>query len=206
MTRGKKPEPDAWIDLARGLESGGTLAEEHLDARTAGRMKRLARFHEFARQENANRPPESLLQKVRALAAYLPSPARSQWKMLIASLIFDSAAQPELADVRSTEAGARQLIFTAAGFDIHLRIEHSLRPAEIILVGQVLDRTRPGLPLEPLPVRLLSGEAQAAASVTNEMGEFHFEHPASPDLALEVLLSSRTSVVRVPIAALLASS
>lgn len=203
MARGKKPDNNKWIDLARGLDAGTAQAKDQLVPGARTRVMRFARFHEFAQAERANRPPEALLQKAQALASRLPTPKPGRIKTILAALTFDSAAQPALAGLRSIEMGVRQMVYEAGGFDIHLRSEPAAGPGALVLVGQVLDPAQSEPPLRQLPVRLLHGKSEVAATVTNDLGEFQLEHPDLPDTVLEVLLEARGLSLQVPLAGLL---
>lgn len=203
MARGKKPDNNDWIDLARGLDAGKAHAKDQLDADTRSRVKRFEWFHKFAQTESANRPPEALLQRAQALASRLPAAKPGRIRTILAALAFDSAAQPALAGVRSIEMGVRQMVYEAGGFDIHLRSEPAAVQRALVLVGQVLDPTQSEPPLRQLPVRLLRGKSEIAATVTNELGEFQLECPEMSNAVLEVLLEARGLSLHVPLAGLL---
>lgn len=203
MARGKKPDNNDWIDLARGLDAGTAHAKDPLDPDTRNRVKRFERFHSFAQAENANRPPEALLQRVQALASRLPAAKPGRIRTILSTLTFDSAAQPALAGVRSIEMGVRQMVYEAGGFDIHLRAEPAAVQGALVLVGQVLDPSQSEPPLRQLPVRLLRGKSEMAATVTNELGEFQLECPEMSNAVLEVLLESKELSLQVPLAGLM---
>lgn len=202
MARGKHPGNQDWIDLARGLESGAHLLDQ-LDADTRHRVQRFAQFHEFAKQESANRPPEPLLRKVQALASRLPAVKPGRFRTILAALTFNSAAQPALAGVRSVEMGVRQLVFEAGGFDILLRAEPAAVQGACVIVGQVLDRERTKQSPGRLPVRLLRGKNEVAATTTNEAGEFHFEDVDLSGMVLEVLMETKGISLQVPLGTML---
>lgn len=203
MARGKKPDDNKWIDLARGLDAGPAHTTDQLDAHTRSRVARFERFFEFAQAERANRPPEALLQKAQALASRLPAAKPGRIKTVLAALVFDSAAQPALAGIRSIEMGVRQMVYEAGGFDIHLRSEPAAVQGAAVLVGQVLDPTQSEPSLRQLPVRLVRGKSEVAATVTNDLGEFQLEHPDLPGTVLEVLLEAKGLSLQVPLAGLL---
>lgn len=203
MARGKKPDDNKWIDLARGLDAGAAHSKDQLDPGIRSRVKRFERFREFAQAESANRPPEPLLQRARALASRLPSAKPGRIKTLLAALTFDSAAQPALAGVRSIEMGVRQLLYEAGGLDIHLRSEPAAAQGAVVLVGQVLDPAQSEPPLRQLPVRLLRGKTEVLATVTNDLGEFQLEHLDLSGTVLEVLVEARGVSLQVPLAGLL---
>src|SRR5688572_30697176 len=60
--------------------------------------------------------PEEVIRIAEAI--HSPSDKPSKVRQILASLLFDSFAQPALAGSRGT-SGARQFLFNAEGFDIH---------------------------------------------------------------------------------------
>lgn len=116
--------------------------------------------------------PEAVIQRAiglfqaRAQApAAVPAavPARRRW---LAVLGFDSALQPQPAGLRSGTAGPRQLLFTAEGRDVDLRITPG--PDGWVVGGQVLGPDASGR-------AQLSCGALEAEVAWNELAEFRFE-------------------------------
>jgi len=103
-------------------------------------------------------------------------------RRVLATLRFDSAAQPALAlGMRGARASTRQLLFSAEGYDLDLRLTPAPDGPGWQLDGQVLG------PEGPMRVALSTGEAElgaappAGAPATSrevepdEFGEFHFQ-------------------------------
>jgi len=117
-------------------------------------------------------------------------------RRVLATLRFDSAAQPVLAlGMRGGRAGTRQLLFSAEGYDLDLRLTPDLSGPCWQLDGQVLgpegpmrvslttgeavadslagrgDQAGPG----PAPAPAGPGSAAGLATEVDELGEFHFQ-------------------------------
>lgn len=112
-------------------------------------------------------PPAGTLRRAKALGAQLPGAAAGlvEW---VASLVFDSGAEPALAGVRSGEAGERRLLYRNEQGDEPCEIDLRLRRAgatSIELMGQIL----------PVPTggraTLVAGERRREARL-GEDGDF----------------------------------
>lgn len=126
--------------------------------------------------------PEHVIQRAigawRARAA--PSPARGRLQQVLAALTFDSAAAPPLAfGMRSAGAGQRQLLFSAEGRDVDLRIS-AADPAGVApeaarwqLSGQVLGPDSAGT----VALSDMAGRSVGEVALS-ELGEFQL--PAVP--------------------------
>jgi len=109
-----------------------------------------------------------------AEAATLKDVAQAAWRLVAATLAFDSAAAPQVAwGVRGAGAGTRHLLFSAQGRDIDLRIVPALDHFSI--TGQILGPDAAGT------VELLrdpangSPAAQAHAVPLDPLGEFRLD-------------------------------
>jgi hypothetical protein len=118
--------------------------------------------------------PESLIQRAIDLwqPDALPRPAATPvggLRRLVATLVFDSAAQPATAlGVRSTRSAVRQMLFAVEGRDIDLRFE-PVAGGRWRVKGQVLGPDTAG-------IAELSGDGLAGATVAwNELAEFSFD-------------------------------
>ena len=105
----------------------------------------------------------------------------------VASLVFDSFAQPALLGVRSTETANRQLLYRAGDYSIDLQVAHSEESTadvrgQILRAGEERFESVAGLKIE-----LLRGGAEEQEALTGETGEFAFERlePGRYDLRLE---------------------
>jgi hypothetical protein len=90
----------------------------------------------------------------------------------VASLVFDSLAQPAIAGVRSTETTNRQLLYRADDYSIDLQVA----PAERLradLVGQVLKEGEVAFEsVSGLRLEIARRGEPVFSTVTDDMGEF----------------------------------
>jgi len=122
--------------------------------------------------------PEHVIQ--RAMAAWLPrrqtAATPSLLERVLATLTFDSGAASPLAfGMRSAGSTTRQMLFSAAGHDVDLRISPAgdARSEQWLLSGQVLG------PEIRAMVLLSTAQGQAVGeSVLSDLGEFRL--PAVP--------------------------
>lgn len=147
--------------------------------------------------------PESLIQRTIALfdaRASAPAARPGLRQRLEAALRFDSAGLSPLAFGRRSGGGQlRQLVFTAAGHDIDLRVAPAGPDGSFTLSGQVLGPDSSG-------TVLLHGEAgQPAAQVElDELGEFRLAAVPSGTYRLTLDLAGVTvdlPPVRLPLPA-----
>ena len=121
--------------------------------------------------------PESVVQAALKLwqstqAPSLADLARRAVQRLVASLTFDSWAAPALAGgMRGGVGDTRQLLFTAEGRDIDVRV--TAAAARFTIVGQVLGPDEAGT-VELVPAAARS-DAKSAVNL-DDLGEFRIEN------------------------------
>ena len=105
----------------------------------------------------------------------------------VASLVFDSLAQPVILGVRSTETANRQLLYRAGDYSVDLQIAPS-DGASLDVRGQVLREGEEGFEsVAGIKVELTPGGEVTRETLTDGTGEFAFEglEPGEYDLRLE---------------------
>lgn len=118
----------------------------------------------------------------------------------VASLVFDSFAQPATEGVRSTETASRQLLYRAGDYHIDLQIAPSAEAGLIgmDLLGQVLREGETGFEsVRGLQLELVerkAGGKLVSRCATDEMGGFTFSDvkPGAYDLQVKMSDSSIT--------------
>src|SRR5207249_11553234 len=108
--------------------------------------------------ERTYTPPDSAVRMVKQefTAAY----SREQRSTVLASLLFDTFAQPLAAGIRSTVAVARQLVYEAEGLTVDLRLDSQPRSGKILVVGQVLDQRLPRVSPKGVSIALWTSKGQ----------------------------------------------
>jgi hypothetical protein len=164
---------------------------------TWGRLSRIAA------DEAAYEPPQNLLRLVKLGLGDQPAVKTEKWTL--ASLVFDSFAQPLLHGVRSGTSNAGgtssvwQVVYEAEGLTVDLRVTHRAQSKVAHLVGQIFDKQMIR-PLKDHAVVELSKDQNStiAVSVVNIFGEFHIEFEPQDQLVLLIKATGRNTV-RIPL-------
>jgi len=130
---------------------------------------------------------------IRNAEAVFEAPTR-KWipalKEVIASVVFDSFAQPALAGARGS-ATARQIVLRADEFDIHVRISGESERRH--MTGQVLARGEASFVQGALLHLVRDGKRFESTSV-DKLGEFEFQRVPEGLLSLQMDLPHLTIV------------
>lgn len=122
------------------------------------------------------------------------SPVRKGTMRDLATLVFDSFSQPQVTGVRSTTAGARQLLYRAGPLTIDMKLQMPSNTGRFSLMGQVLSSDDNSVGMNEVPVHLLSGTSELASTSTNQFGEFYLEHDNGKDLQVSLEVSREKEV------------
>lgn len=124
-------------------------------------------------------------------------PKTEEESTLLATLVFDSFAQPLTAGVRSAAIGSRQLLYKANEITIDLRFEFQPLQSKVFVVGQVLEKNESCA--MPIPLLLFNENGAAVLETeTSEYGEFQFEFDTKERLRLSFELAAGRRV-QVPL-------
>ena len=192
----------AWADFVRGISASETKAniESHLvrgcsDCRATSDV--WNQVQTMVSNEKSYTPPESAVRMMKQEFAATYSPRQSS--PVLASLLFDTLAQPLPAGIRSGTAVARQLVYEADGLTVDLRLDSEARSGKILVVGQVLDQRLPRLSPSRVSIALWTQKGQPFLQVSpNESGEFQLEFDAQDDLRLLIDVAARKTI-RIPL-------
>ncbi len=198
----------AWADFLRGISESEMKAniESHL-ARgccdCCATSDVLNRVQVTVANEKTYTPPESAVRMVKQefAAANLP-----QQTSVLASMLFDTFAQPLTAGIRSGAAVARQLVYEAEGLTVDLRLDSQPNSGKVLVVGQVLDKRHPRVSPNGVSIALWTPNGQPFLHVgPNESGEFQLEFERQDDLRLLIDVAGRKTI-RIPLAHLIAGN
>src|SRR5712692_4810690 len=187
-----------WADFARKVvpKDGIRVMEAHLEnckkCRQAAHM--MMRISEVAKRPGPTEPLDPAVRSVRGMFAIHGPKKSTPVPSLVAELLFDSFRSPLQAGVRSSEAGARQLLFGSGDYRVDLRFEPQEDSDKVSLMGQVLNVTDTAQALDSTPVVLLHGRKLFAESRTNQLGEFHLECVLEPRIELRIKLPGNVEV------------
>ena len=132
-------------------------------------------------------PPEAL-RNCRAIYS-IPKPT-SKMREILASLVFDSFAQPATAGVRG-DADSRQLLLQGDGVDLHVRISQTPN----LILGQLLQRSEDTRFVAGARIRILWNGDTVGTTVTDSLGEFRFQELPNGKLQLCADLASQVRLV-----------
>ena len=179
--------PDKARDVAERLQTADAATQTDLD---------WLRLFQQARQsvQFASPPPsvrETLIQRF-AEARQPPGPFQ-RW---LATLTFDSRAQPVTAGLRSAleEDQRRQLIYITKAAEIALTIQSILPEKNFIVTGQIFPRR--DTPTHTFSIQLLRDAEEVALSAIDELGEFIFSD--LPAGEYDIVLSTEQYEVVIP--------
>src|SRR6266700_3526871 len=192
----------AWADFLRGISESEMKEsiESHLargcsDCRATSDV--LSQMQTMVSNEASYTPPESIVRMVKQEFAATNSPKQES---VLASLLFDTFAQPLPVGIRSGAAVARQLVYEAEGLTVDLRLDSQPHSGKVLVVGQVLDKRHPRVSPSGVTIALWTTNGQPFLEVgPNESGEFHLEFDAQDDLRLLIDVAGRKTI-RIPLA------
>jgi hypothetical protein len=190
-----------WVDFVRGVGGSeisrdirthlGTGCPKCQTARDAWSRVRM-----FATEDAAYAPPENLVRMVKL--GFASQPAKQPRKWTLASLVYDSFAQPLPAGVRSGALNVWQVIYEAEGMTVDLRFGRRMHAKAVHLIGQVLNRQE-GRAWQNASIELSTEQDQLVATTSvNALGEFQVEFEAKDRLWLSVKTLDRNTV-RIPL-------
>lgn len=167
-----------WLE-GRLLPDDARAVAERLqtaDAATQADLDWLRLFLQARQSVQFASPPPGVRETLRrAFAAYAearepPGPFQ-RW---LATLTFDSRAQPVTAGLRSAveEGQQRQLIYTTEAAEIALTVQAILPDKNFIVTGQIFPMG--DTPTHTFSIQLLRDAWEVALAATDELGEFTF--------------------------------
>ena len=178
------PSFENLIDYADKGRAGSEEVATHLDGGCAGcgaTLEWYAGFVATAMTDESVEPPAWVTRRAVAIFAEAREAAsarglRGLISRIRAALVFDSLATGLSADAipaRNAGVASRQLLYTAAPYDVDLFIAGGARPESISITGQVLSSDAEGFEsVAGLTVTIERDGDVTAAAETSEFGEF----------------------------------
>ena len=205
MARGTLPRHlprGAVLDAGRGLLSAmdGALRAHLQSCRSCqAEVQTWAAFADLSRRREQTDPPDAAVRRAKALADTTPLVASPSW---ITGILqhFDSVRILPVG-VRGglpSDSDSYQVVYHAEEFSIDLRVARTPVRRKLIVVGQIKNIGKPSHRLGSIPVLLTSRNRVAVRTLSNEWGEFSFEHEDQDHLWLEVAPEPGRAI-RIPI-------
>ena len=191
---------EEWIDLVNQVVSPSRkrAMEEHLEggcescAKTVSRWQRIRRA---ATAEPGYQPPPGAVRIAQAAFAGSKWARKGNRARDVIEVLFDSFLQPALAGVRSAGPGTRRMLYRADPFQIDVQLEVKPGGNRIVVTGQLLDLSNPGVMAPDTRVLLSNLRGHVVHTVANQFGEFSGEIENSGDLQLTFASPSGTPIV-----------
>jgi hypothetical protein len=149
----------------------------------------LSELHLLLKRANLENAPQSLLRTAEGM--FSPPAAKPTIRQVLASMVFDSFAQPALAGARGASSMSRQMVLSAEGFDIHLKIWGTSSARR--LAGQVLSRSESSF-VHTARLHLIRDGERFGSTAADKFGEFEFETVPEGFISLQVDLPHLTVV------------
>jgi len=122
--------------------------------------------------------------KVAYLTTRLDTTQKEPRKLI--EVLFDSFMQPAVAGTRSVVIGTRQMLYRADPYQIDIQIEPKPGSNRLVITGQLLDLSNPGVIGRDIQVTLSNRRGNTVLAATNQFGEFSGEIENSGDLELSI--------------------
>jgi hypothetical protein len=203
---------EKWIDFVNQTVTANEkeLMEKHLKEgckRCEETVSLWQRVRKSAASEANYQPPERAVRIAKAafagagLAGQKRKGAGSHVKVL-----FDSFLQPVFEGARSAAVGTRQILYRADPFQIDVQVEAKPGSNRVVVTGQLLDLSNPGIIARDTRVLLSNMRGHVLHTVANEFGEFSGEIDNSGDLQMTfaspggrpIVISLREALGRLP--------
>jgi hypothetical protein len=197
MKHFKKEE---WIDFVNQVTSQKQQAamQKHLATgckRCLATVALWQKVHNTAAAEASYQPPAAEVRIAKAAFAVAARTTQASAKGSFVEVLFDSFMQPMLAGARSTGLGTRQMLYRADPYQIDIQIEVKPEGNRLIVTGQLLDVSSPGVVGRDVKVMLSNHRGNVVHTVTNQFGEFRTELENTGDLELSFPGSGEKPIV-----------
>jgi hypothetical protein len=191
---------EEWIDFVNQAVSPGELADmqKHLKEGCKSCHETVSmwqRVQKSAVAEKNYQPPAETLRVVKA--AFVASGLKGQRKESRSriSVLFDSFLQPVVEGARSAATDSRQMLYRADPFQIDLQIEAKPGSNQLMVTGQLLDLSNPGIAGKDVNVTLSNLRGHIVHAVSNQHGEFTCDIKNSGDLQITFVGSHGEPIV-----------
>jgi hypothetical protein len=182
---------EEWVDFVnRVLTTDQQQAmQEHVGTgckRCADTVSLWQKVSKTAAPESSFQPPPDSVRLAKvAFAASGLARTKKESQGLI-EVLFDSFLQPAVAGARSVVIGTRQMLYRADPYQIDIQIEPKPGSNRLVITGQLLDLSHPGVIGRDIQVTLSNHRGHSVIAATNQFGEFSGEIENSGDLELSI--------------------
>jgi hypothetical protein len=184
-------ETPEWIDFVNHVVKGSQqeAMQRHLETgckRCTGTYSLWQKVGKTAAPEASYQPPAGTVRLAKAAFATAGMAQPQKESRGVIEVLFDSFLQPAVAGARSVVIGTRQMLYRADPYQIDIQIEPKPGSNRLVITGQLLDLSHPGVIGRDLQITLSNRRGNAVMAATNQFGEFSGEIENSGDLELTV--------------------
>jgi hypothetical protein len=182
---------EEWVDFVNQLVTAGQkqAMQKHLATgckRCSETVSLWQKVSKTASAETSYQPSADTVRLAKAVFVTAGlAQAQKQSKGLI-EVLFDSFLQPAVAGARSVVIGTRQMLYRADPYQIDIQIEPKPGSNRLVITGQLLDLSNPGVIGRDIRVTLSNHRGHSVIAATNQFGEFSGEIENSGDLELSI--------------------
>ena len=182
---------EEWIDFMNQVVTSGQqeAMQKHLATGCKSCQETVSLWQKVSKSAAAEASYQPSAGAVRlAKASYLATRLNTPQKdsRSLVEVLFDSFRQPALAGARSVVIGTRQMLFRADPYQIDIQIEPKPGGSRIVITGQMLDLSHPGILGRDIQVTISNNRGNSVVVATNQFGEFSGELENSGDLELSI--------------------
>ena len=191
---------ERWIDFVNQAVDTNEkqLMERHLQQGCKRCRKTVSLWQKVwqsAASEANYQPPEHAVRLARAAFAEAGLAGQRKGAGSRIKLLFDSFLQPAFDGARSAGTGTRQMLYRADPFQIDIQVEAAAGRNLIVVTGQLLNLSNPGILDEGTRIALSNMRGKVVNAMTNQFGEFSGEIENSGDLQMTFANPSSRPIV-----------
>jgi hypothetical protein len=182
---------EEWVDFVNQVIASNRreVMQKHLATGCKRCTETVSLWQKVSKTASAEANYQPSADTVRlAKAAYLTTGLNTTQKESrnLIEVLFDSFLQPALAGARSVVIGTRQMLYRADPYQIDIQIEPKPGSNHLVITGQLLDLSHPGIIGRDIQVTLSNHRGHSVIAATNQFGEFSGEIENSGDLELSI--------------------
>ncbi len=180
---------EEWIDFVNQVNSPKQqeAMKKHLGSGCKRCMETVAlwqKIRKTAAAEANYQPPVADVRIAKAAFSAAGRATQLKEKSSFVEVLFDSFLQPMVAGARSSGLGTRQMLYRADPYQIDVQIEANPEGNGLMVTGQLLDVSSPGIVGRDVNIKLSNHRGNAIYTITNQFGEFRGEIENTGDLEL----------------------
>jgi hypothetical protein len=182
---------EEWIDFVNQIVTAGRkeAMQKHLATgckRCSETVSLWQKVSKTAAAEASYQPSADAVRLAKAAFVTTRRPQTEKQSRGLIEVLFDSFLQPAVAGARSVVIGTRQMLYRADPYQIDIQIEPKPGSNRLVITGQLLDLSNPGVIGRDIRVTLSNHRGHSVIAGTNQFGEFSGEVENSGDLELSI--------------------